>query len=186
MVGLIGLVGAVPAAAQEEAPTCEGAIAAAESSYLNGNFEEAIRQVSACLDRQDVSQDQAVASYRLLSLSHLRLNELQQARSAIVNIFGIRPGYEADPVEDPPEYVSLVSIVRREVQPEVPPTGAQTEGDGRTPFFRRTSTWLGLVGSVAVGGVVTFLTLGQGGDGGEEPPPGPGQLPPPPSTPSGN
>jgi hypothetical protein len=120
----------------------------------------------------------------LLSLSHLRLNELQQARSAIVNIFGVRPEYEADPVEDPPEYVSLVSIVRRDVQPEAPP--AEEQDDDRTPFFRRTSTWLGLAGSVAVGGVVTFLTLGQGGDGGEEPPPGPGQLPPPPSTPSGN
>jgi len=186
LIGLTGLLGAVPAAAQERAPTCEEAIAAGESSYLNGNFDEAISQVSACLERQDVSEDQAVRAYRLISLSHLRLNELQQARAAIVNIFGIRPGYEADPVEDPPEYVSLVSIVRRDVQPEVPPTDEQSTGNDRAPFFRRTSTWLSLIGSVAVGGVVTFLTLGQGGDGGEEPPSGPDSLPPPPGTPSGN
>lgn len=186
LMGLIGLIGAGPAVAQEASPTCEEAIAAGESSYLNGNFEEAIGQVSACLERQDVLEEQAVRAYRLISLSHLRLNELQQARSAIVNIFGIRPGYEADPVEDPPEYVSLVSIVRRDVQPEVPPADEQSSDDSRAPFFRRTSTWLSLIGSVAVGGVVTFLTLGQGGDGGEEPPPGPGSLPPPPGTPSGN
>lgn len=185
LMGLIGLIGARPAVAQEASPTCEEAIAAGESSYLNGNFEEAISQVSACLERQDVLEEQAVRAYRLISLSHLRLNELQQARSAIVNIFGIRPGYEADPVEDPPEYVSLVSIVRRDVQPEVPPADEQTADDGRTPFFRRTSTWLSLIGSVAVGGVVTFLTLGQGGDGGE-PPPGQDSLPPPPGTPPGN
>lgn len=188
VIGLGVGITARPAVAQEnERPTCEEAIAQAESAYLNGNFQEAINQVSACLDRQDASEDQIVASNRLLSLSHLRLNELQQARAAIVNIFGVRPGYEADPVEDPPEYVSLVSIVRQEVQPEVPPAEGESADDGRTPFFRRTSTWLALVGSVAVGGVVTFLTLGQGGGGGDEPPPtGPNPLPPPPGTPSGN
>jgi hypothetical protein len=176
-----------PAAAQNEAPTCEEAIEQGETAYLNGDFQEAISQVTACLDRQDVSEDQAVASYRLLSLSHLRLNELQQARRAIINIFGIRPSYEADPINDPPEYVSLVSIVRRDVQPEVPPAD-QSADDERTPFFKRTSTWLSLVGSVAVGGVVTFLTLGQGGgdDGGGGGSTGPDPLPAPPGTPSGN
>lgn len=189
-MGIVGLVmGMAPAlaAAQNEVPSCDDAIAAAESAYLNGNFQEAINQASACLNRQDVSQDDAIASYRLISLAHLRRNELQQARAAIVNIFGLQPGYEADPIEDPPEYVSLVSIVRREVQPEVPPAEEPAEEE-RTPFFRRTSTWLSLVGSLAVGGVVTFLTLGQGGgdDGGGGPPTGPEPLPPPPGTPSGN
>jgi len=178
-----------PVMAQNEQIPCENAINQAESAYLNGNFQEAINQVSLCLDRQDATEDQVVAANRLLSLSHLRLNELQQARAAIVNIFGVRPSYEADPVEDPPEYVSLVSIVRQEVQPEVPPAEGEAAEDGRTPFFRRTSTWLSLVGSLAVGGVVTFLTLGQGGDdggGGEPPPTGPDPLPPPPGTPPGN
>lgn len=184
LVSLLGMM-SVPSAMAQEATTCEEAISSAESAYLNGNFQEAISQASTCLDRQDVSEDQAVEAYRLISLAHLRRNELQQARAAIVNIFGIRPSYEADPIEDPPEYVSLVSIVQREVQPEVPPAEEPAEED-RTPFFRRTSTWLSLIGSVAVGGVVTFLTLGQnGGDDGGGPPTGPDPLPPPPGTPSG-
>ncbi len=187
IVGFTGWIGVAPAAAQNEVPTCEEAIEEGESAYINGNFQEAISQVSACLDRQDVSEDQAVTAYRLLGLSHLRLNELQQARQAIINIFGIRPGYEADPINDPPEYVSLVSIVRRDVQPEAPPAD-QPADDDRTPFFKRTSTWLSLIGSVAVGGVVTFLTLGQGGgdNGGGGGSTGPDPLPPPPGTPSGN
>lgn len=187
-IGLTIGAAATPVMAQNQQVPCEAAINQAESAYLNGNFQEAINQVSLCLDRQDATEDQVVAANRLLSLSHLRLNELQQARAAIVNIFGVRPGYDADPVEDPPEYVSLVSIVRQEVQPEVPPAEGDAEDD-RTPFFRRTSTWLSLIGSVAVGGVVTFLTLGQGGDdggGGEPPPTGPDPLPPPPGTPTGN
>jgi len=185
IIGIFGLIG-VPSVSAQEGGTCEGAISAAESAYVNGDFQEAINQASACLNQQDATVDQAVEAHRLISLSYLRQNELQQARAAIVNIFGLRPGYEADPINDPPEYVSLVSIVRREVQPEVPPAEEPAE-DERTPFFRRTSTWLSLLGSVAVGGVVTFLTLGQGGsENGGGPPTGPDPLPQPPRTPSGS
>jgi len=188
LVGLIAMVGGGPASAQERAP-CEEAIAAGEDAYLNANFEQAINRVSACLDQQDVPEEQAVRAYRLLGLAHLRLNELQQARAAIVNILGLRPEYEADPIQDPPEYVSLVSIVKREVQPEGPPADETPAEDDSPSFFGRTSTWLSILGSIAVGGVVTFLTLGQGsGDGGNGGGggTGPGQLPPPPGTPPGN
>lgn len=190
LVGMIAVMGMSPATAQE-GPTCEEAIAAGEEAYLNTNFQEAINRVSACLDRQDVPENQAVRAYRLLSLAHLRLNELQQARAAIVNILGLRPEYEADPVQDPPEYVSLVSIVKREVQPAGPPPADEEPAeDESTPFFKRGSTWLSILGSIAVGGVVTLLTLGQGGGGddggGNGPPTGPQPLPPPPGTPSGN
>ena len=187
LVGILALLGA-PAAWGQDNTACETALTEGEEAYRNGNFDAAISRVSACLDQQNVPADEAVRAYRLVSLAHLRLNELQQARAAIVNIFGLRPGYEADPIEDPPEYVSLVSIVRREVQPEVPPAGAEPAEDDRTPFFKRGSTWLSILGSVAVGGVVTLLTLGQGGDdgcGGHQPT-GPNHLPPPPGTPSGN
>lgn len=192
LVGVLLIAGARPAAAQEAAEdtTCTEALEAAEEAYLNAEFETVIDRVAACLDQSEVPAAQSIPAYRLLSLAHLRLDEIQDARSAIVNILGIDPSYEADPIEDPPEYVSLVSIVRREVQPEVAaePTPAE-EDDGSTPFFRRTSTWLSLVGSVAVGGVVTFLTLGQGSDdggGGGGGGTGPDPLPPPPGTPSGN
>ena len=190
---LIALSGGVRSVAaqdtSQETTPCEEALGAAESAYLNGNFQEAIRLVSPCLDRDDVSEDQVVQAYRLLSLAHLQQNEMRQARAAIVNIFGIRPEYEADPVEDPPSYVSLVSIVRRDVQPAAAQADEEEPAqDESTPFFRRTSTWLSIAGSLLVGGVVTIVTLGGGddggggGNGGEEP----GQLPTPPGTPSGN
>jgi hypothetical protein len=184
-IGLMVLLGGPAAWAQDDV-SCTEAIAAAEEAYRNADFEVAIRRVSVCLEQSDIPTDQVVRAYRLLSLAHLRLNELQQARAAIVNIFGLRPRYEADPIEDPPEYVSLVSIVRREVRPEAPPE--EPIVDERTPFFKRGSTWLSILGSIAVGGAVTFLTLGQGSgdDGGTTPPTGPDPLPPPPGTPSGN
>lgn len=186
IAGMLAMLGG-PAVWAQDSGSCTEAITAGEEAYRNAEFEEAIRRVSTCLEQSDIPTDQAVQAYRLLSLAHLRLSELQQARSAIVNIFGLRPSYEVDPIEDPPEYVSLVSIVRRDVRPEVPPE--EPAEDERTPFFKRSSTWLSILGSVAVGGVVTFLTLGQGGGdngGGTTPPTGPDPLPTPPGTPSGN
>lgn len=187
LVGLLGL-GVRPAAAQAERP-CEDAFEAAEAAYLDADFEGAVRLLSPCLDRDDVPEERAVQAYRLLSLAHLRQDELSAARAAIVNILSLRPGYEADPVEDPPSYVSLVSIVRRDVQPaELAEGEGEAEEARPTPFFRRTSTWLSIAGSVLVTGAVAFVTLGPGGGGdddgggnggGSEP------LPAPPGTPSG-
>lgn len=191
LVGLLGLgVGARPAVAQEES-SCEEAFEAAETAYLDGDFEAATRLLSPCLDRTDLSEERTVQAYRLLSLAHLQQDELPEARAAVINILNVQPGYEADPVEDPPPYVSLVSIVRRDVQPaqRAEADDEAAEEDRSTPFFRRTSTWVSIAGSLLVGGVVTFVTLGQGGGdggGGGDPPGGSDPLPEPPGTPSGH
>lgn len=177
-VACIGLLIAAPAQAQEDPErSCSALLDEAQSAYLNGNYDAAIQQVAACLDQSGVEKEQAVRAYRLMSLAHLRQDELDAAREAIVNLLGVAPDYEADPVSDPPTYVSMVAIVRQEIQPQGAPAEAAEEE--RTPFFRRTSTWLGLGGVLLAGGAVAFFTVGGGigGDGGAEP------LPPPPGTP---
>ena len=84
LLGLVGVIGTAPVAAQEINQTCREAIAAADSSYVNGDFEAAVDQVSICLAQQDIPEDQAVRAYRLLSLAYLQQDALQQARTAIV------------------------------------------------------------------------------------------------------
>lgn len=183
---VLGLVGMEQPVAAQEATVCEEAFATAEAAYLNGAFDDAIRLLSPCLDRSEVPKEQAIPAYRLLSLAHLQKDELPEARAAIVNILSLRPAYEADPVEDPPSYVSLVSIVRREVQPALADEAPAEER--RTPFFRRTSTWISIAGTLIVGGVVTMVATGTSDDGGSggDPPGGQGALPDPPPTPSGH
>lgn len=181
---LLGIGWASPAWGQEpqrDQQSCSTLIAAAETEYLNGSFQETIQLVSECLNQQGVTADEAVQAYRLLSLAYLKQNELEAAREAIVDLLGVRPTYEPDPVEDPPTYVSLVSIVRQEVHPEGLPA-EQPDEERRTPFFKRTSTWLALGGTLLAGGAVAFFTVGGGGNGGG----GGGQtmtLPLPPGTP---
>jgi len=190
---LLGLVlvffvlGVVPAPAQTSL-VCEQALSAAEEQYRDAAYGEALRLVSACLNQTNIPQEQAVSAYRLLALIHLKRDALDEARAAVVNLLGIDPTYTADPVNSPPAYVSLVSIVQRDLQRTDGEQGA-AEGvaeSARPPFFRRTSTWVTMGGILVGSGVATFFVLEGGGDspgGGENPPPGPGPLPIPPSTP---
>ena len=161
-----------------DVPPCEALVAEAQDRYLNGAYEAAIQRAAQCFDRSDVEAEDAVQAYRLISLAHLKLDELDAAREAIVNLLGVAPTYEPDPVQDPPTYVSMVAIVKQEVQPAGTSSDAEEERPG---FFRRTSTWVVLSTTLVAGGVTAFLTLGgesiTGGGG------GPTTLPPPPGTP---
>ena len=97
-----------------------------------------------------------------------------------VTLLGVDAGYEADPVANPPSYVSLVAVVKENLQ-QAPPidTTRVAEPPGRTPFFRRTSTWL-LFGGLVGGGVAAAVLAGGGGSsgGGADPLPVPPTLPP--------
>jgi hypothetical protein len=165
---------------------CERALPIAEEQYRDAAYDEALRLVSACLDQGQKTDAQAVEAYRLLALIYLRQDEIERARSAVVNLLGVDPTYTADPIASPPAYVSLVSIVQRDLQAREEAVAAEAERD-RPPFFRRSGTWL-TIGTIVVGsGLATALTLGGGGGGsggGETPPPSaPNPLPVPPGTP---
>ena len=180
-VGLVlfSLFAVAPAQAQDGA-LCTRVLDTAAEQYLEGAYGEAMRFVSSCLNQAVVPDSQAVAAYRLLALIHLKQDELDSARAAVVNLLGLQPDYTADPVANPPSYVSLVSLVRRDLE------GAQqaaVDASDRPPFFRRTSTWLTMTSILVGSGVATYFVVeGNGGSGGGGPPDQP-PLPAPPSVP---
>jgi hypothetical protein len=176
---LFSLFAVAPAQAQDGA-LCTRVLDTAAEQYLEGAYGEAMRFVSSCLNQAVVPDSQAVAAYRLLALIHLKQDELDSARAAVVNLLGLQPDYTADPVANPPSYVSLVSLVRRDLE------GAQqaaADAPDRPPFFRRTSTWLTMTSILVGSGVATYFVVeGNGGSGGGGPPDQP-SLPAPPSVP---
>lgn len=191
-LGLLGLLWigvslyVAPVHAQNSV-VCERALDAANDQYLDAEYEEALRLVSACLNQSDIPDEQAVSAYRLLALIHLKQDELESARAAVVNLLGIDPTYEADPVSSPPAYVSLVSIVQRDLQrtAEEQAVAAASAEPTRKPFFRRSSTWITMGGILVGSGVATYFVMegGSTSGGGGNPPPGPGSLPVPPGAP---
>lgn len=92
---------------------CADELEMAEQAYVNAAYNEAIALASDCLDRNDIASTTRVEANRLIGLAYLRRDMIEEARGAILNILAADPGYEPSPIEDPPLYRSLVTIVRR-------------------------------------------------------------------------
>lgn len=171
------LLGLPPAQAQTSS-VCDRALAAADDQYRDAAYDEALRLVSACLNQSDRSQEQSVEAYRLLALIHLKRDELDRAREAVVNLLGLNPSYTPDPVVSPPSYVSLVTVVKDDLKSRVAADSAAAT-PRRKPFFRRTGTWI-TIGGLLVGGGVAAAVASGGGSSSDSPPQ---SLPLPPTVP---
>ena len=117
LLATIGLVVAQNAFAQPR-DKCPQERADAENFYLEGEFDEAIRLLQACLVREELFVDEAVQVYRLIGLSGMNKGDMEQAQQAIRDLLQIVPTYEADPIQDPPSYQAMVTVVREEVAAE--------------------------------------------------------------------
>ena len=100
---------------------CERERVMAENRYLEGFFDEAIALLQPCLGRPDLAVDEAVQIYRLISLAHMNKGDLDQAQQTVRDLLGTVPTYQADPVQDPPSYVTMVTVVRQEIQAQAQP-----------------------------------------------------------------
>jgi hypothetical protein len=105
------LLGASPAGAQET-ESCEPTLERAAAAYVHQEYGTTVTLVQDCLDRGGLSDEEAIEGYRLLGLVSVRQQVLREARAAITRILALDPGYTADPVDDPPSYALLVSMVR--------------------------------------------------------------------------
>jgi hypothetical protein len=171
---------AVSVFAQEAA--CDEELPRAEASYLNGEFGETIAHLTECLSRGEPVEDEAVAVYRLLTLAHFNRGEIEEARRAVVKLLSIRPDYQADAIQDPPGYTSLVAIVRQQLRVEEvdsPPPPDPILVESR-PGPSRRRTWIIVGAGAVVAGVVGAVVASGSGGGGTD---GPPALPLPPSLP---
>ncbi len=181
LLGLLCLISVRPGLTYGQSSVCDRALDAAEDQYLESEYDEALRLVASCLDQGDKTASQAVSAYRRLALIHLKQDKIDRARTAVVNLLGIDPTYTADPVTDPPAYVSLVSVVQKDLQST---RTAEAPADStRTSFFRRTSTWVTMGSVLLGGGVAAVFAFGDRGGGGGDPPSGTAPLPTPPTAP---
>lgn len=170
LIGLMSvLFGSAPAAAQDAGGACAEEYEQAQERYYAAEFDAAVQLLRTCLETSDLSTEERVRIYRLLSFAHIAQGDEQQARLTIESLLDLQPGYTPDPSRDRPDYVELV----REIKASRQPTGDASDGD------RRWVRWtLGGVGAVAAGVLAIVLT---GGDSGDGPSDLPGQPPLPPS-----
>jgi hypothetical protein len=101
---------------------CPEALADAEALYRAGRFADVERRLDACLNGTEAGP---VAAYRLRALALLRQQRLTDAQETVLALLATYPDYVPDRVQDPPAYVSLVTLVGRQL------AVGPTDGDPR-------------------------------------------------------
>lgn len=102
----------IPSASDQR---CDEEVAEAEALYAEAAYNEAIGLLGDCLDRTDLIDDEIVRTHRLLALLYLRQGALTPARNAVRSLLMDVPEYQPNEVQDLPAYVSLVRIVKEQV-----------------------------------------------------------------------
>ena len=156
------LLGGLPVSDVDAQSPCSQEVAEAEEQYLDGQFEAAAQLLSACLEANRLADDEAVPAYRLLSLAYMNQGNAQGARRAIEGLLSIAPGYEPDPVQDPPSYTVLVLIVKDQMR-EIAAAEAAAEAEAQKPWTKKRRTWLVIGGGIVAAGVAAVL-LGGGAE----------------------
>jgi hypothetical protein len=59
---LVGVAASVAPVHAQKSVVCERALDAADDQYLDAEYEEALRLVSACLNQSDIPDEQAVSA----------------------------------------------------------------------------------------------------------------------------
>lgn len=160
---LAGSLTAPSARAQDATWGCPEALESSETLYVEGRYDEVIQVVSSCLRTGTPTAEMAVAAYRLMALSYIKRGEIEEAKLAILQLFGRDATYQPDPIRDLPAYTSLVNLVRQQVELRAEPEPTERREPERSARTRSNRRWLVASGAILLGGVVTALTLGDGG-----------------------
>lgn len=149
--------------------SCTEKLAEAEKMYSEVQPEQAIALLTECMETNEFTEEERRRAYRLLALSLISNEQIDQARDAVRDLLEFEPDYQVDTVQDPPVFVMIIVEIRQEITP--PPVAEQPKRK------RGISKWLFIGGGVVAGGVVAAVLLGGGGDN---------SLPGPPALPGGN
>ena len=157
---------------------CEVELERAKRDYFSGRFERAIVLAANCIEEGNLSEDQLKQAYRLLGLTYLALDQINQARQAISKLLILVPNYSPDPMQDPPPYTQIVEDVKKQLS-------AEKQKEEQPAKVRGSKKFLFIGGGAVVAAAIAVLFLRGGGDG-----PGPinglQDLPRPPDDPVRN
>ena len=141
--------------------TCgTGILDSANGHYDIGMFDKTVGDLNPCLPDGFGQKEERVGAYRLLALSYIATDSLDQARESIRQLLKTDSGYKPDLENDPPLYADMIEGMK--------PEWYTFMWKGGSP-----SRWMGRVAVVGTAVAVPFLLQ----DNSAPPLPGPPDLP---------
>ncbi len=107
-------LGALNQLAYGQSAACHAELEQAKQAYTLGNFDETIRLVDVCLGKNNIQESERQFAFRLKGLSYIGKGLEADARAAIRRLLELVPSFQADPVQDPPSFVSLIEEIKQE------------------------------------------------------------------------
>jgi hypothetical protein len=93
--------------------TCDGpTLDAASDAYDIGRFPQTFTLLKPCLPDGFSGKSQQVDAYRLMTLTYIATDSLEQARISIRQLLNADSRYQPDGVNDPPLFANLVSDLK--------------------------------------------------------------------------
>ncbi len=94
--------------------SCTDALKQAEQHYAVGQFDASINLLGVCLEDEVTPVAQQGEAYRLMGLNYIAKDAQERAEEAVQNLIQLVPGYEPDPLGDPPVFVKMVEDIHRQ------------------------------------------------------------------------
>ena len=128
--------------------------------YDIGLFDRTVGDLNPCMPDGFEQKEERIGAYRLLALSYIATDSLDQAQESIRQLLKTDSGYKPDLENDPPLYADMIEGMK--------PEWYTFMWKGSSP-----SRWMGRVAVVGTAVAVPFLLQ----DNSAEPLPGPPDLP---------
>jgi len=131
--------------------TCNENLKKADNAYFEGEFDDVLKLIKQCLSQSDISKEQRIQAYTILSRTMVAMDQMDKAKNYINKILEINPEYSPTIEQETPKYVSLVKSIREEKEKKI----QKTDESGISSWL-----WIGAGGVVATAAIIAIAVSG--------------------------
>ena len=142
----------------ESSQSCTKILNKAEEFYYNAKFDNAIELIRQCIKDPNLTKENRLRAYRILTRIFLAKNEKDKAEKVARKILKIDPAYKPTIEKEKPDYIKLISDLKAEQTPKKTVTQKPAEVKTNSKKWY----WIG-AGAVVVLGT-TAIILSSGGN----------------------
>ena len=130
---------------------CSENLEKAEDAYYDGEYTKTITLISNCLKEPNITNEQRVYAYTILSRTFLVMDEKVKAKEFINKIIDIKQDYLPTIEQETPNFVNFVLQVRKEREQII----KSKEESGISQWV-----WIGAGSAVATAAVIVLISSG--------------------------